>query len=65
MAKESENAGKALQSLTSEYDNLKSSLEKIGSLTGTISTLTKGTLEWKEAAAKLNQEVLSLLKLYP
>lgn len=60
-----EAASAAAQEATSQYDDLKTSLDEIGTAEDTISNLAKGTLEWKEAVLKLNQQVLTLLQTYP
>lgn len=67
-----ENANKALKDATakateaqSAYDNLKSSLDKLSSSETTLSALTRGTTEWAAAVLDVNQQILTLLDLYP
>ena len=67
-----ENANKALKDATERateatnaYDNLKNSLNAIEDSETVLQSMTKGTLEWKEAVLKLNQQVLNLLQTYP
>lgn len=51
--------------LKSSYDQLKSSIEDYQSAQDAISSLTRGTQEWRDAIADANQQVLTLLQSYP
>jgi TP901 family phage tail tape measure protein len=60
-----EEANEAYNDMLDSYDDLKSSIESYQSAESALSSLTKGTLEWKEAVLELNKEVLNLLNTYP
>ena len=47
------------------YDQLKTSIENYQSAQDAISSLTRGTQEWRDAIADANQQVLTLLQSYP
>lgn len=51
--------------LKSSYDQLKSSIEKYQSALDAISSLTRGTQEWRDAISDANQQMLALLQTYP
>ena len=51
--------------LKSSYDQLKSSIEDYQSAQDAISSLTRGTQEWRDAISDANQQVLTLLQSYP
>lgn len=54
-----------LEQVKSEYSEIKSSIESITSAQKNLNATTKGTMEWREAVASVNEEVLNLLENYP
>ena len=46
------------------YENISSKINNLDSAADKIETLTKGTIEWKNAIAENNREVLDLLNSY-
>ena len=51
--------------LKDEVESLKQSIDSIGETKSSLTDLTKGTDEWREAVRKLNDQVLTLLQTYP
>lgn len=58
-------SAEAAKGVKDAYDELKNSLTDIQSAEAALNTLTKGTQEWKEAVAELNNQILVLLQKYP
>lgn len=54
-----------LEQVKSEYDEIKSSIDSITSAQKNLNAATTGTIEWREAVASVNEEVLKLLENYP
>ena len=54
-----------LEQVKSEYNEIKSSIESIESAQENLNAAIKGTTEWREAVASVNEEVLKLLESYP
>ena len=52
----------ALDRATDSLENLKKSWDSLGEQEKTLNGLVKGTLEWKEALAKYNAQVLEVVK---
>ena len=63
--KSAEQAAEAADAAAESYDNLNSSLESIEEKESILKDLAVGTLEWKEAVADLNGEILDLISKYP
>lgn len=59
------NAKESAESAKQAYDDLLSSHESYNELQNNLEDLTRGTLEWKQALAEANQQVLELLSTYP
>lgn len=53
------------ESTKQEVENLKTSLEEYTEIQSTLEGLTKGTAEWNEQVALLNEKVLELLNNFP
>lgn len=53
------------EDMKTAYDSLKSSIEDYQGMTKALSVLTKGTNEWYEQVAKINDAVLKLIDTYP
>lgn len=64
-AQKTKEAQKAYEDLRESYLNLKSSLDDLASAEDTLSELTKGTEEWKDALQEVNEKVLNLIKEFP
>lgn len=54
-----------LEQVKSEYNEIKSSIDSITSAQKNLNAATTGTIEWREAVASVNEEVLKLLENYP
>lgn len=54
-----------LEQVKSEYSEIKSSIDSITSAQKNLNAATTGTIEWREAVASVNEEVLKLLENYP
>ena len=64
-AEATENAKAAAEGAKQAYDDLLSAKSGYDELQNQLDTLTKGTLEWKQALADSNAQVLELLDKYP
>lgn len=64
-AEATKQAAKEAEKAKENYDNLLSGKNKYTELQETLTNLTKGTQEWKEALVEANSQVLSLLTDYP
>ena len=65
-AKEQQQAlNQELEATKSRYNDLKASIENLGAQSDNLDKLVEGSLEWKEALAEANNEVLNLLNTYP
>lgn len=62
---EAEKAAESFERISSSVNETKSALDELESSYDTIESLTKGTLEWYEAVASVNAEILQLLEKYP
>lgn len=63
--KATERASEKAQEAAQEYDNLNNSLDSIERKTSALEDMTRGTQDWKNAVASLNQEILNLVANYP
>lgn len=62
---ELEKSQKAASEASAAYNDLKSSIDSLESAQETLSGLTEGTREWKEAVLQVNNQVLDLIDKYP
>lgn len=62
---EAEKAAESFEKISSSVTETKSALDELESSYDTIESLTNGTLEWYEAIASVNAEILQLLEKYP
>lgn len=58
-------SAEAFNKVSEAVEGVKSKLEELQTTYDTIDSLTRGTAEWYENIAKVNNEVSELLKLYP
>lgn len=54
-----------LDATTEKVDNLKNAWDKYDEVKSTLDNCTKGTEEWEDALAAVNQQVLEILQTYP
>ena len=64
-AEATERAKEAAEGAKEAYDQLLEDRSEYDDLQNKLDTLTKGTLEWKQALADSNAQVLKLLDTYP
>ena len=64
LEKQAKEAQQAAIEAKNEYDELLSSQTEYNTLISQVEELTKGTTQWKEAIAKVNEETLKLLSMY-
>lgn len=65
ISKEVAELGEQADSAKSKLESLADSQERFADFSKKLSTLRKGTLEWKQQLIKTNQEVLNLVDSYP
>lgn len=63
--KRAEEAKNAYDSMRTAYSDLVSEISNYGDAYNALSKLKEGTLEWKQAALELNEQVLALIDKYP
>lgn len=63
--KDLEETQEAVEALTEKYNELKDTIDSIDESQKSLKRLTKGTLEWKEAVLKLNNQIRELAIKYP
>ena len=61
---EAQAAAEAAQDAQDKYDSLMDTIADYQDAKDALSTLTKGTTEWKEAVSKVNEQVLELMSSY-
>lgn len=64
-AEQTKAAQEAAEKAQESYDGLLSKREEYNDLHENLSSLTKGTLEWEQALANVNAQVLELIRTYP
>lgn len=64
-AERAEEAKNAYDSMRTAYSDLVSEISNYGDAYNALSKLKEGTLEWKQAALELNEQVLALIDKYP
>ena len=64
-SKATEKAKEMAEEASQAYDDLLSKKSEFDKFTTSLETLTQGTLEWRKALAKANNEVINLQKEFP